>query len=107
MTSNYALPPPTANQRSGRRQRSAQLPARSDREPGSGSVRRGATFGSAERGGEQNRSPAPDPPLVLGSRSLARAREMCLDATMQDHRYSFEIDATPQEIWSIFWTRRN
>ena len=26
---------------------------------------------------------------------------------MQDHRYSFEVDATPEEIWSIFWTRRN
>ena len=26
---------------------------------------------------------------------------------MQDHRYSFEIDASPEEIWSIFWTRRN
>jgi hypothetical protein len=26
---------------------------------------------------------------------------------MQDHRYSFEVEATPEEIWSIFWTRRN
>ena len=26
---------------------------------------------------------------------------------MQDHSYSMEIEATPEEIWSIFWTRRN
>ena len=26
---------------------------------------------------------------------------------MQDHRYSFEVEATPEEIWSVFWTRRN
>ncbi len=26
---------------------------------------------------------------------------------MQDHRYSFEIEATPEEIWPIFWSRRN
>ena len=25
---------------------------------------------------------------------------------MQDHRYSFEIDATPQEIWRIFWGKQ-
>ena len=23
---------------------------------------------------------------------------------MQDHRYSFEIDATPEEIWAVFWS---
>ena len=22
---------------------------------------------------------------------------------MQDHRYSFEVDATPEEIWAVFW----
>lgn len=26
---------------------------------------------------------------------------------MQDHRYSFEVEATPEEVWSVFWTRRN
>ena len=26
---------------------------------------------------------------------------------MQDHRYSFEIEATPQEIWQIFWARKS
>ena len=26
---------------------------------------------------------------------------------MQDHRYSIDIEATPQEIWAIFWSRRN
>ena len=25
---------------------------------------------------------------------------------MQDHRYSFEIDATPQEIWRLFWGKK-
>ena len=25
---------------------------------------------------------------------------------MQDHRFSFEIEATPQEIWRIFWGRK-
>ena len=24
---------------------------------------------------------------------------------MQDHRYSFEIDATPEELWRLFWGR--
>ncbi len=23
---------------------------------------------------------------------------------MQDHRYSFEIDATPEELWAVFWS---
>ena len=26
---------------------------------------------------------------------------------MQDHRYSFEIEGTPAEIWQIFWGRRS
>ena len=26
---------------------------------------------------------------------------------MQDHSYSFEVDATPQEIWALFWGHRN
>jgi hypothetical protein len=25
---------------------------------------------------------------------------------MQDHRYSFEIDASPEELWRLFWGRR-
>jgi hypothetical protein len=25
---------------------------------------------------------------------------------MQDHRYSFEIDATPEELWRLFWGRK-
>ena len=25
---------------------------------------------------------------------------------MQDHSYAFEVDATPQEIWALFWQRR-
>ena len=25
---------------------------------------------------------------------------------MQDHRYSFEVDATPQELWELFWGSR-
>jgi hypothetical protein len=25
---------------------------------------------------------------------------------MQDHRYSFEVDATPEEVWSIFWNKK-
>jgi hypothetical protein len=25
---------------------------------------------------------------------------------VQDHRYSFEVEATPEEIWNIFWARR-
>ena len=25
---------------------------------------------------------------------------------MQDHRYSFEIDATPEELWRMFWGRK-
>ncbi|MEE2662978.1 MAG: SRPBCC family protein [Myxococcota bacterium] len=25
---------------------------------------------------------------------------------MQDHRYSFEIDATPEELWRVFWGRK-
>jgi hypothetical protein len=25
---------------------------------------------------------------------------------VQDHRYAFEIEATPQEIWRVFWGRR-
>jgi len=25
---------------------------------------------------------------------------------VQDHRYSFEVDATPEEIWPIFWGRK-
>jgi hypothetical protein len=28
-------------------------------------------------------------------------------AAMQDHSYSFVIDATPREIWQVFWTRRS
>jgi hypothetical protein len=23
---------------------------------------------------------------------------------MQDHRYSFEVDATPSEVWRVFWS---
>jgi polyketide cyclase/dehydrase/lipid transport protein len=26
---------------------------------------------------------------------------------MQDHSYAFEVDATPQEIWALFWGHRN
>ena len=26
---------------------------------------------------------------------------------MQDHRYSFEVDGTPEEIWPMFWHRQN
>ncbi len=26
---------------------------------------------------------------------------------MQDHRYSFEVEGTPQEIWQIFWARKS
>ena len=25
---------------------------------------------------------------------------------MQDHSYAFEVDATPQEIWALFWGHR-
>ena len=25
---------------------------------------------------------------------------------MQDHRYAFEIDATPKEVWAVFWGAR-
>ena len=25
---------------------------------------------------------------------------------MQDHRYSFEIDAAPEELWRLFWGRK-
>lgn len=25
---------------------------------------------------------------------------------MQDHAFSFEVDATPREIWALFWQRR-
>ena len=25
---------------------------------------------------------------------------------MQDHRYSFEIDATPEELWQLFWGKK-
>jgi hypothetical protein len=25
---------------------------------------------------------------------------------VQDHRYSFEIDATPEELWRLFWGRK-
>ena len=25
---------------------------------------------------------------------------------MQDHRYSFEIEATPEELWRLFWGRK-
>ena len=25
---------------------------------------------------------------------------------MQDHRYSFEVEATPQELWELFWGSR-
>ena len=25
---------------------------------------------------------------------------------MQDHQYSFDVDATPEEIWSIFWNKK-
>jgi hypothetical protein len=26
---------------------------------------------------------------------------------MQDHRYSFEVKATPEELWRLFWGRRD
>jgi hypothetical protein len=26
---------------------------------------------------------------------------------MQDHSFAFEVDATPREIWTLFWQRRN
>jgi hypothetical protein len=26
---------------------------------------------------------------------------------MQEHEYSFEIDASPQELWRLFWSRRD
>jgi hypothetical protein len=26
---------------------------------------------------------------------------------MQDHRYSFEVEGTPQEIWQVFWARKS
>ena len=26
---------------------------------------------------------------------------------MQEHRYSFEVDGTPEEIWPMFWHRQN
>ena len=29
-----------------------------------------------------------------------------LSLRMQDHRYAFEIDATPREVWAVFWPRR-
>jgi hypothetical protein len=25
---------------------------------------------------------------------------------MQDHRYSFEVDATPEELWRLFWGKK-
>ena len=25
---------------------------------------------------------------------------------MQDHRYSFDVDASPEDIWSVFWGRK-
>lgn len=25
---------------------------------------------------------------------------------MQDHRYSFEVDGTPEELWQLFWNKR-
>ena len=25
---------------------------------------------------------------------------------MQDHEYSFEVDASPEEVWSIFWGKK-
>jgi len=25
---------------------------------------------------------------------------------MQDHRYSFAVEATPQEVWNVFWGKR-
>lgn len=25
---------------------------------------------------------------------------------MQDHRYSFELEATPEEVWRVFWSTR-
>lgn len=25
---------------------------------------------------------------------------------MQDHQYSFEVDASPEEVWSVFWGRK-
>ena len=25
---------------------------------------------------------------------------------MQDHQYSFEVDASPEEVWSIFWGKK-
>jgi hypothetical protein len=26
---------------------------------------------------------------------------------MQDHRYSFEVDATPREVWQVFWSPKH
>ena len=26
---------------------------------------------------------------------------------MQDHRYSIEVDGTPEEVWGIFWAQRS
>ena len=28
------------------------------------------------------------------------------ESALQDHRYSFEIDATPEELWRLFWGRK-
>ncbi len=25
---------------------------------------------------------------------------------MQDHQYSFEVDASPEEVWSVFWGKK-
>ena len=25
---------------------------------------------------------------------------------MQDHRYSFEVEGTPAELWRLFWNKR-
>ena len=25
---------------------------------------------------------------------------------MQDHQYSFDVDASPEEVWSIFWNMK-
>jgi hypothetical protein len=34
-----------------------------------------------------------------------RIREQPGECTVQEHRYSFEIDASPEEIWSVMHTR--
>jgi len=25
---------------------------------------------------------------------------------MQDHRYRFEVDATPEKVWSVYWDKK-